>query len=431
MAGLRVGRVVLDRQGAKWTNAITDSLAAIRAEGTAQRTGDRDSKMFVGVAESGSDVASVTTLVRPDCAIEEGSLLEVQYPADRSAYFQVVAGKIADISQEKEAAYRSVCVIAEQLGFWTAAASFESVPWVARANAPIYAVQEAAKPTGAVPCGRIEVGHIPHSGFPIHVGYDDLVTHNTAILGVTGSGKSFLAFYLVEGLLQNGVRVLILDPSRQHYNYLAKHNPTAITKLDGLKEWLKSDSKLGIYQFAGAQRSFPVEAADFIQAMFKTMTETITLKPGDACPARLCVVLEEAHSLIPEWNQVTDKDDSNHVNKSARVLLQCRKFGIGVMVITQRTANVVKTILNQCNTVFALQCFDETGLDFLKNYMGEHYARSLPVLPKFHAVLVGKASSSRRPVIFKVKDLSTLGVTETPKPGAPQPDANDATTPQA
>src|SRR5258708_35523253 len=79
---------------------------------------------------------------------------------------------------------------------------------------------------------------------------------------------------------------------------------------------------------------------------------------------------------------------------------------MGSLVVTQRTANVTKTILNQCNTIFALQSFDQTGLDFLKNYMGEEYSRTISTLPVRTAVLVGKASSSTRPILFQIEDFT-------------------------
>ena len=43
-----------------------------------------------------------------------------------------------------------------------------------------------------------------------------------------------------------------------------------------------------------------------------------------------------------------------------QIALQGRKYGIGMLVIAQRTANVSKTILTQCNTVICFQAFDET-----------------------------------------------------------------------
>lgn len=120
--------------------------------------------------------------------------------------------------------------------------------------------------------------------------------------------------------------------------------------------------------------------------------------------ARCCLVFEEAHSLIPEWNAVASEGDQTATNGTAKAILQGRKYGLGCIVVTQRTANVTKSILNQCNTVFALRVFDSTGMEFLKNYVGEDYAAVLSTLEDRHAVVFGRASSCRNPVLIRLND---------------------------
>jgi DNA helicase HerA-like ATPase len=180
----------------------------------------------------------------------------------------------------------------------------------------------------------------------------------------------------------------------------------ALRTADDVKTWLESKSPIGIHQFGVDANGYPHITAGFVTAAFAELSKT-KLERGKNIPARICVVFEEAHSLIPEWNQVANKGDEQHVNKTARVILQGRKYGMGALIITQRTANVTKTILNQCNTVFALRSFDQTGLDFLRNYMGEEYSQAISTLPRYTAVLVGQASSSSRPIILKVSDFSS------------------------
>ena len=103
--------------------------------------------------------------------------------------------------------------------------------------------------------------------------------------------------------------------------------------------------------------------------------------------ARVLLVLEEAHALVPEWNSTSYGGDQRASNGTAKAVLQGRKFGMGVLLITQRTANVTKTILNQCNTVIALRTFDATGMDFLRNYIGGTYADILSALQERTAVI--------------------------------------------
>ena len=120
--------------------------------------------------------------------------------------------------------------------------------------------------------------------------------------------------------------------------------------------------------------------------------------------ARVCLVLEEAHSLVPEWNNVANDADRNATNGTARAILQGRKYGFGCLLVTQRTANVTKTILNQCNTVFAMRTFDDTGKAFLANYLGSTYADILPTLDEREAIFFGKASSCENPIRVRLND---------------------------
>ncbi|MGH9200410.1 MAG: hypothetical protein ACRD2A_04150, partial [Vicinamibacterales bacterium] len=73
-------------------------------------------------------------------------------------------------------------------------------------------------------------------------------------------------------------------------------------------------------------------------------------------------------------------------------------------VITQRTANVSKSILNQCNTIFAMRVFDDTGKGFLENYIGSDYANTLPTLDERHAIAIGKGVRLKQPIILQLND---------------------------
>jgi uncharacterized protein len=250
----------------------------------------------------------------------------------------------------------------------------------------------------------VTVGYIPYSGFPVLANVDDLVTQNTAIIGITGSGKSYLAFHLIESILVQNIKVIVLDLTREYCLYLNKFIPTPLKKPSDVSEWYKSNSLLGIHQFANSS-NYPKTTQEFALAAFNQLQD-VDLHPGISVPTRLCIVFEEAHSLIPEWNQVADRNDTNFVNTTSRTILQGRKYGMGTLLITQRTANVTKTILNQCNTMFAMRSFDQTGLDFLSNYMGNEYSQAISTLPSRDAIIVGKSSSCQSPVIFTIPDFS-------------------------
>ena len=111
------------------------------------------------------------------------------------------------------------------------------------------------------------------------------------------------------------------------------YNPTVF-------EVWRQDSKLFSGQATMAQLT-PTELTRIItEVALELCSATITDQ------AKLCIVYEEAHSLIPEWNAAASEGDKAATNGTAKAILQGRKYGLGCLAITQRTANVTKTILN-------------------------------------------------------------------------------------
>lgn len=51
-----------------------------------------------------------------------------------------------------------------------------------------------------------------------------------------------------------------------------------------------------------------------------------------------------------------------------------------------------------------MRTFDDTGKEFLSNYIGRDYAGVLPSLEARHAVIFGKASSCENPVLVRLND---------------------------
>jgi DNA helicase HerA-like ATPase len=79
----------------------------------------------------------------------------------------------------------------------------------------------------------------------------------------------------------------------------------------------------------------------------------------------IMIVLEEAHTIIPEvFGAGFDYDTQWVVGRIGQIALQGRKYGVGLLVVSQRTALVSKTILSQCNTFFTYSLIDQTSLNF-------------------------------------------------------------------
>ena len=130
----------------------------------------------------------------------------------------------------------------------------------------------------------------------------------------------------------------------------------------------------GMYQGSAAMAS--LTACEITSIIAEAALE-IAQDKGMKDYADICLVFEEAHSIVPEWNSVASDGDKAATAATARAILQGLEW-FGCLLVTQRTANVTKTILNQCNTIFAMRTFDDTGKEFLSNYIGSEYAKILP-----------------------------------------------------
>lgn len=400
-----------------------DQPLSLSEGGKLTLTGDPPRVGVVGHVGDGTNLSELM-LVSPAMAgphsLSEGRLLDVAV-GDASALYQVVDCEIVD-KRDGELQRSTVRIRARKLGRWNETMHrFEPILWIPDPGSPVRAVTAAA---GAVADTRF-VGRVPGTSYGVELDVADAVTHNTAIIGMLGVGKTTLAWEIMKRYLMSGVKVLALDITGQYANKFRSHYPAAVetehlTHIGAaatltafraqarelLTRFVAGDSRLLVLNLPRL-RTTNVGHADITQVVAETALEVLQLSTPIVPPSptpRLCIVLEEAHSLIPEWSSVLSDREKAAVNGTARSLIQGRKYGLGCLVVAQRTANVTKSVLNQCSTVLAMRGYDATGEEFLKNYMGETYTRLLGSLQDRQAVLVGRASTCRSPVLLELND---------------------------
>lgn len=406
-------------------------------------------RRLLGLVASDTNVGQLQIeLVRADLDLQEGSLVEVEIKG-RPVLYQVIKGLTKEEILKEKNTRGFVRAQAKKIGFWNEGRrGFDPVPWLPQPNQAVLLV-----PPEQGNVAKDAIGHFPGTAYPVCIDPDLLVTHNAAILGILGVGKSFLALELVERMIQAGIKVICLDLTNQYQlqlssSYDQANHTELMSKLHGLNARGKTNfnrnpdeggnvgefiekirealaaflapeqknnallvlnpASFEVWQQNGNWFNNPPPMAILTPTeITRIITERaleVLQGQGMVDRARCCIVYEEAHSLIPEWNAVASDGDKTATNGTAKAILQGRKFGLGCLVITQRTANVTKSILNQCNTVFGLRVFDATGMEFLKNYIGEDYAGVLSTLEDRHAVVFGRASSCRDPVLTRLND---------------------------
>lgn len=414
---------------------------------------------LVGLTIERTDILKLRFEYVGKAKVSEGSLLEVKVDGQTILY-QVVQGITATELLESKDERGLIVGEAIQLGAWNnERCAFEKYGWVPAINSPVY----LAAPIGEITpdTGEYIVGYVPpDTNYPAIINIEEAVTHHLAILGVTGTGKSVFARNLIQQIAADGTKIICVDFTKEYRKKLdAGQKPiiaadeaqkmfVAIDKIaeemdkfanqrnktliaqneqvlkDGfslcIENFLKSDdSNVAVFELPDVSNTTGV--LEYTKWFFKVLFSIA--KDHQNYGKRICVVLEEAHTVIPEWNfvGVAEKSAQSLVNSIGQIALQGRKYDIGFMVIAQRTASVSKTILTQCNSIVAFQQFDRTSGEFLSAYMGQDLVEALPRLKPRHAVAVGKAFKANIPMIFKVPDIDEPeiqpGEEATPPPG--------------
>jgi len=107
----------------------------------------------------------------------------------------------------------------------------------------------------------------------------------------------------------------------------------------------------------------------------------------------LALVCDEAHLYLPK------KDGKNPVEQRAienfeKIAKEGRKYGVALLVISQRPADVSTTILSQCNNVIALRLTNGDDQNTVRRLMPESLEGlmdTLPILDIGEALVVGDA----------------------------------------
>jgi len=90
------------------------------------------------------------------------------------------------------------------------------------------------------------------------------------------------------------------------------------------------------------------------------------------------------------------------IGRISQIALQGRKYGVGLLVVSQRTALVSKTVLSQCNTNITFSLIDKTSLDYLHNVYSAEHVKLIPNLLTREALVFGKAVKSERPIVVEI-----------------------------
>lgn len=402
-----------------------------------------------------------TTELQNKYNIGEGSLISVAI-GENEVLYQIIAARTEEEKLEYKDSHGYTIGIAQKLGKYNMdACELNTVKWLPEIYTPIFLLDKIQLEYN----NNKFIGKLPNTtyGIPIKLPHE-LITHNTGILGILGIGKSCLTFELIQKTIDSTeCKIICLDITGEYPKALPQFVGNCIQELDydlinnKIKEKYKQINK--DIEEGGNHKMFKEIIAEYIRDLYNNADKRILIinpqqfdvsfqvgelknkkigndwievasmrdlsiaeitrlvsevclsyckEQGMIDVSRLLIVFEEAHSLVPEWSSASAEGDKAATNGTAKVILQGRKYGLGSFIITQRTANISKSILNQCNTIFAMRIFDDTGKQFLENYIGSDYSQLLPTLEERHCIGIGKALKLKQPVILELNNTNDL-----------------------
>ena len=107
----------------------------------------------------------------------------------------------------------------------------------------------------------------------------------------------------------------------------------------------------------------------------------------------IALFCDEAHLYIPE--RVSSSIEEAGLNVFQRIAKEGRKYGIGLVVISQRPSEVNKTVLSQSNNFIAMRLTNSEDQNVIRKLLPDslgNFADLLPILDIGEAVVVGDAS---------------------------------------
>jgi DNA helicase HerA-like ATPase len=124
-------------------------------------------------------------------------------------------------------------------------------------------------------------------------------------------------------------------------------------------------------------------------------------EPRNRLPVNL--VLEEAHRYVAEQPSRYAIDASRIFERIAK---EGRKYGLFLLVASQRPSELSRTVLSQCSNFVIHRILNPEDLSHIRQmtpFVSESVMKRLPSLPKQHALIFGNAVNLPR--TFRVRDV--------------------------
>lgn len=120
------------------------------------------------------------------------------------------------------------------------------------------------------------------------------------------------------------------------------------------------------------------------------------------------MVMEEAHTFIKKYSDDSGDYSSNELCSKIfeKIAREGRKFGLGLVISSQRPSELSPTVLSQCNSYILHRIVNDKDQEMVKRLVPDTLGKlldELPSLPTKKAIVLGAAVPI--PTVVDIKDL--------------------------
>lgn len=261
----------------------------------------------------------------------------------------------------------------------------------------------------------------------------DFITESSAIIAKKGAGKTNAAMVMLEQAHRAGVPVVSIDPKGDHWGIRAGADGTAggglaIPVFGGLHGDIPLEPTAGVYLadlVRSRNLSVVLDVSEFTigeRARFLTAFADRLYRFDAKDP--MLLMLEEAHEYIP---QRVGGEEAKMVGAFERLVKLGRSKGLGVVMVTQRSASLNKNVLTQADNLFVMRTTSPQDRDAVKAWIDTNAGAS-SILAELPSLQTGECwlwqPERGDPVKFRWAMRKTYDAGATPKVGQkPRPPA--------
>ena len=235
------------------------------------------------------------------------------------------------------------------------------------------------------------LGNIAETKKVAYLEMDALTTHGV-VAGATGGGKSISAQVLIEEVLLKNIAVIVFDPTAQWSGMLRKNEDKKMLSFYQKFGMKNSDAKAfpgnvrqiqnerqaidikkymnpGQIQIFTMNKLTPPQIDTFVASVIASIFQS---DPKEFPGLRLMLVFDEVHRLLPKFG-----GSGKGFLQIERACREFRKWGFGVMLVSQVLSDFVGEIKANINTEVQMRTRDESDLNRIKTKYGEEFLQSL------------------------------------------------------